>query len=141
MKQPLLLGRLGIRDLRLFNEALLGKWQWRFMNEKGNLWRKVLTIKYGNDGFGWFPSIAKGSYGYSLWRYISKGWGRFFPHCSFEVGDDSSIFFRHDRWCGEIPLKDLLPSLYILAVDKKNASIAEYGEQDYGNSVWAPIFV
>ena len=26
VKQPLLLGGLGIRDLRLFNEALLGKW-------------------------------------------------------------------------------------------------------------------
>jgi len=93
VKQPLLLGGSGIRDLRLFNEALLGKWLWRFMNEKGNLWRKVVTIKYGDDGFGWFPSIARGSYGYSLWRYISKGWGRFFPRCSFEVGDGSSIFF------------------------------------------------
>ena len=47
VKQPLSFGGLGVRDLRLFNEALLGKWLWRFMNEKDNLWRKVVTIKYG----------------------------------------------------------------------------------------------
>ena len=91
----------------------------------------------------WFwlvPSIARGSYGYSLRRFISKGWGKFFPRCSFEVGDGSSIFFRHDRWCGKFPLKDLFPSLYVLAVDK-NASIAEYQKHVYGNSVCAPVFV
>ena len=64
MNQPLLLGGLDIRDLRLFNEALLGKWLWRFMTEKDNLWRKVVTIKYGDNGFGWFPSIVRGSYRY-----------------------------------------------------------------------------
>jgi len=140
VKQPLYLGGLDIRDLHLFNEALLSKWLWRFMNEKGNLWRKVATIKYGDDGFGWFPSIMKGSYVCSLWRYISKGWGRSFPHCSFEVGDGSLIFFWHDRWCGEIPLKDRFPRLYVLAVDK-NASVANYQEQVYGNNTWAPVFV
>jgi len=66
VKQPLHLGGLGIRDSRLSNEALLGKWLWRFMNEKDNLWRKVVNIKYGDDGLGWFPSISKGPFGYSL---------------------------------------------------------------------------
>ena len=58
-------GGLGVRDLRLFNEALLGKWLWRFLNEKDNFWRKEVATKYGEVGFGWFPSTPSGFYGYS----------------------------------------------------------------------------
>ena len=61
-----------MRDLQLLNEALLGKWLWRFMNEKGNLWRKVVAIKYGATSLGWFFFSANGPYGCSLWRYICK---------------------------------------------------------------------
>lgn len=50
------------------------------------------------------------------------------------------FFFWHDRWCGDFPLKDLFPRLYVLTVDK-NAFVAEYQEQVRGNSVWIPIFV
>jgi len=77
VKEPVIQGGQGFKDLKLFNEALLGKWLWRFMNEKGNLWREVLTIKYGGEGFGWSPSTLAGSYGYSLWRFIQRD-GRVF---------------------------------------------------------------
>jgi len=48
------------------------------MNSDGfPLFQRALMgiAKYGNDEFGWFPSISKGPYGYSLWRYISNGGG------------------------------------------------------------------
>ena len=61
-----------MRDFRLFNKAILRKWFWRFMNGKGNLWRKVVAIKYDTTNFGWYPSLPNGSYGCNLWRYISK---------------------------------------------------------------------
>ena len=78
--------------------------------------------------------------------------GIVFGDISPEVGGDSShtvplswemtlqSFFWHDCWYGDFPLKDLFPRLYVLAVDK-NASVAEYWEQVYGNGVWAPILV
>ena len=44
---PISLGGLGIRKIRLFNEALLGKWLWRFGIEEDVLWRQVIEIKYG----------------------------------------------------------------------------------------------
>ena len=47
VKQPFPKGVLGIRDLITFNEALLGKSLWRFMNEKDKLWRAIIKAKYG----------------------------------------------------------------------------------------------
>ena len=125
IKNPIPDGGLGVRDLRLFNEALLGKWLCRYMNEKFSLWRRVVTSKYGVNGLGWYPSKPRGAHVQSLWRFIHKGWGRFFNHFSFEVGVDSSIFFWHDLWYQEDPMRDLFPSLYVLPVNK-DATIAYY---------------
>jgi len=113
VKQHVVQGGLGIRDVGLFSEALLGKWLWRFMNEKCNLWRKVVATKYGEADFGWFTSTPNGSYGYSLRSCISKGSEIFSSFFSFEVGDGSSIYFWHDQWCdGALWQKLSLPCLF-----------------------------
>jgi len=38
---------LGIRRLREFNIALLGKWCWRLLVDRDGLWRRVLVARYG----------------------------------------------------------------------------------------------
>ena len=43
---------LGIRLLRDVNEALKGKWLWRFAKEEDALRRKVIDMKYGVDILG-----------------------------------------------------------------------------------------
>jgi hypothetical protein len=40
-------GGLGIRNLRMFNHTLLGKWLWRFGIEKDAWWRTVVKSKFG----------------------------------------------------------------------------------------------
>lgn len=40
-------GGLGIRDLGVFNIALVGKWIWRLLDEKNRLWAKIIYSKYG----------------------------------------------------------------------------------------------
>ena len=47
---------LGIRKVRLLNEALLGKWLWRFGMERAALWRQVIEVKYGSE-WGWLVEI------------------------------------------------------------------------------------
>jgi hypothetical protein len=38
---------LGVRRLREFNIALLGKWCWRMLMDKAGLWFRVLAARYG----------------------------------------------------------------------------------------------
>ncbi|KAL6349294.1 hypothetical protein AAG906_033950 [Vitis piasezkii] len=46
-------GGLGVRNLSNLNRALLGKWSWRFMEERGTLWKQVISRKYGMEEEGW----------------------------------------------------------------------------------------
>ena len=71
---PISSGGLEIRKIRLSNEALLGKWLWRFGIEKDALWRQVIEMKYGSVWGGWCTKSMNGLYGVGLWKNISQGW-------------------------------------------------------------------
>ncbi|GKA25645.1 RNA-directed DNA polymerase, eukaryota, partial [Tanacetum coccineum] len=43
-------GGLDIGSLKAKNLGLLGKWWWRFLNEKNALWCRVISVFYGVDG-------------------------------------------------------------------------------------------
>ena len=62
------------------------------MNEKERLSSTVIKAKYGLNSLNWVTSNYIGTYGVSLWKFIIRGWKRFFSHVSFEVGDGYSIF-------------------------------------------------
>jgi hypothetical protein len=66
-----------LRDLVVFNKALLGKWLWRFGVEESKFWRCVLAAKYGEIGRGWCTRLVCGSYGCSLWKGIMANWDIF----------------------------------------------------------------
>uniref|UniRef100_A0A2N9FWW1 Reverse transcriptase domain-containing protein n=1 Tax=Fagus sylvatica TaxID=28930 RepID=A0A2N9FWW1_FAGSY len=92
-------GGLAVKNLRLFNTALLGKWLWRFGVEREALWRQVIQAKYGSNGGGWTSNAVQGSHGVGLWKHIRKGWDQFSQFTMFEVGDGSAIRFWTDFWC------------------------------------------
>jgi hypothetical protein len=54
-----------------FNQALCGKWLWRFAKEQEALWRKVVNIIYDSMKGGWWTL-----WGGSVEMY-KEGVGRF----------------------------------------------------------------
>ena len=111
-------GGLAIKNLRLFNEALLGKWLWRYGVEREALWRQVIREKYGSMEGGWMSTHNRGSHGVGLWKYIRAGWDKFARFVKFKVGDGSRIRLWEDVWCIDVPLKEAFPGLYCLACIK-----------------------
>jgi hypothetical protein len=41
-------GGLGVKNLALFNKALLGKWKWRILTEGEAVWADLLRLRYGH---------------------------------------------------------------------------------------------
>ena len=74
--EPLQNGGLGVRNLVLFNQALLGNWLWRYV-EREALWRRVIDTKCGSLWGGWCSNSVQGPYGFCLWKSIRKGWEKF----------------------------------------------------------------
>ena len=46
--KPIQCGGFGVKNLQLFNGALLGKWLWRYGHEQEALWIRVIELKYGS---------------------------------------------------------------------------------------------
>jgi hypothetical protein len=117
--QPLKFGGLGFRNIRIFNQALLGKWLWRYGTETDAFWRSIIFSKYGDPQGGWITREAHGPHGVSLWKHIRKDWERFARHVYVEVGDGAKTRFWTDSWCGQGSLKDGYPELYCIARNKE----------------------
>ena len=67
---PISEGGLGIRNLRLANQALLGKWLWHYATERGAWWKAVVEAKYGCNWGRWCSMDPPRSYGVGL---LKKG--------------------------------------------------------------------
>ena len=67
---PLQHGGLGIRNLTVFNKALLGKWLWRYWSDNEALWCRLVDSKYGSQWGGWCSHRVQVPYGVGLWKFI-----------------------------------------------------------------------
>ena len=77
-------GGLGIRKIGLFNQALLGKWLWRFGNEVTRLWKQVIASKYGEASGGWCTRVVRGTHGCGMWKNIRTGLRAFLVMCCMQ---------------------------------------------------------
>ena len=70
---PIELGGLGIRSMASFNQALLGKWLWRYGHEVTHLWQRVISTKYGEVKGGGVRKCAGGLMDVAFGEVFMKG--------------------------------------------------------------------
>jgi hypothetical protein len=63
---PISEGGLGIRNLRVFNQALLGKWLWHYVHEREARGRIIVDAKFGSEWGGWHSVDTPGPHGVGL---------------------------------------------------------------------------
>jgi len=107
----------GVRRIREFNGALLGKWCWRVLVEKESLWYRVLVARYGEEGGRLLDGGRTAS---AWWRAIdalrSEAW--FGTNVKRSVGNGKNIYFWSDVWVGGVSFKERFSRLFELSVDK-----------------------
>ena len=128
-------GGLGLRKLVLLNKALLGKWIWRFAYDKDDLWKQVITAKYGQEGHGWRAKRAYGTIDGGVWKEIGKESNWCWDNMGFIVWKGSKINFWTDAWCKGTRLSQNFPHLYAMALHR-NATVEEMWNQNFGQGGW-----
>lgn len=48
IKKPFMVGGIRIRSMVRINEALQGKWLWRYLTEENRLWRRIVESQWGD---------------------------------------------------------------------------------------------
>ncbi|GJR68223.1 RNA-directed DNA polymerase, eukaryota, reverse transcriptase zinc-binding domain protein [Tanacetum coccineum] len=118
------MGGLGVGSLQAKNLNLLGKWKWRFLTEKGVLWRKVIKCFYGDDGGFNSNQVIRGYQG--TWCEIIKVVSNikdidtsFKTSFRLKVSNGCITLFWKDKWCeDDTCLKDHFPRLYALELNQ-----------------------
>ncbi|RVW48600.1 putative ribonuclease H protein [Vitis vinifera] len=128
-------GGLGLRKLVPLNKALLGKWVWRFARAKDEMWKQVLTVKYGQEEFGWRTKKANGAFGVGVWKEILKESDWCWDNMTFNVGKGIRIRFWTGPWCGDVELSLRFPQLFAVAA-QRNATVGDMWDQNSGQGGW-----
>jgi len=135
-------GGLGVRKLNEFNIALLEKWCWQLLVDRGGLWYRVLVARYGEEA----GRLEVGGRSVSTWwRELAKirdevgsdGGSWFADRVASKVGTRTNTLFWQDRWLGDVPLCRRFSHLFDLSLNKSStvAEMFSLGWEE-GGEVW-----
>ncbi|KAL5579502.1 hypothetical protein UlMin_011944 [Ulmus minor] len=93
--KPKVLGGLGFKDLTIFNQALLGKQVWRFLQRPNSLVSHVFKAKYYSYSSIW-EAFASTNASY-IWKSILWGINLVAKGIRWRVGNGSSISIYNSR--------------------------------------------
>jgi hypothetical protein len=135
-------GGLGVKNLEMFNLALLSKWKWRLLTDADSLWSDLLSYRYGH-----FPTLLLGggsnhhSTQHSIWWKdiinngigLSEDWFRSNVSCC--VGDGRNIGFWKFKWYGNLSFKELYPNLFAKELIR-DVRLADRLRSDGAHAAW-----
>ncbi|GKV30901.1 hypothetical protein SLEP1_g39668 [Rubroshorea leprosula] len=138
-------GGLGIKELRRFNLALLGKWWSRMASENESLLYRVIKEKYGNVDGNWLEWVQQESRqkGSLWWKNICRldhmehnkeGWLK--EGFKLKMGDGNLVGFWKDVWIGDQPLVNQFSRLFLVSTDEEKR-ICQMGNWKKGNWQWS----
>ena len=106
--QPSSLGGLGIKWLKLLNQAWMLKLAWRLLKEPQSLWVQVFKAKYfPNTNLFHTKAHLHSSW---VWKNIHRSIPLMQQNLIWEVGNGQDILVWNDFWVGYFKLKDYLLS-------------------------------
>lgn len=114
-------GGLGIKNIKLQNEALLLKHLDKFYNRKDIPWVKLIWQKYYSEGQVPHETTVKSSF---WWRDIMSYSDHYKGIAQCKIGDGKTVMLWSDLWNGHY-LQQELPRLYSYAKNIK-ISVAKY---------------
>ena len=118
-------GGLGIKDINIFNLALLGKWRWNLFQHEGQLWARVLESKYGgwrgldetpcdNNESIWWRDLKMVFQTSQLGEDVQNS-------IEWRAGCGDKIKFWEDKWIdGEVSLVAKYPRLYLISCQQNH---------------------
>lgn len=110
------------------NEALLGKWIWKFFNEPDLIWvRMIKSQYYVNKNVREVNELSQGVS--VFWKGIVTSLELILRHSKVIIGTGKETSFWHDIWHGEVTLKERYPSLFELS-GNKNGLVSELINMD-----------
>ncbi|RVW54804.1 Exosome complex component RRP4-like [Vitis vinifera] len=74
----------------------------KYAYEKENLWKRVIGVKYGQEGCGWRTKDVCGPYGVGLWKEIMKEADWCWESIVFKVGKGTRILNAKVSECGTL---------------------------------------
>ena len=93
------------------------------------MWRRVISLKYGEEEGGWRTRDVIGRNSLGLWKVIRKKWLLLDGRLTYHVGNGQKVRFWKDKWCGDGLLCESFSSLFSISMSK-NVWVSE---------VWNPV--